>query len=107
MLTSKERKEFCNRFGHPSEKINTDGVCTRCGGKAPTYKYGIAYTDNGSPPPSGKIIGWKGSETGGTLRDRMTTDNPLLWDNRNDALEACDLDGWRGYVCGYPNGERS
>lgn len=57
--------------------------------------HGIAYTDSGSPPPNGKIVSWK-----------MEAGKVLLWDDRNDALAACDLDGWRGYVCQYPSGER-
>jgi hypothetical protein len=56
-------------------------------------KYAIAYTDNGSPPPHGKIIEWK-----------LNNGNP--WDTDEDALEACELDGWRGYVCEYPSGNR-
>lgn len=59
-------------------------------------KYGIAYTHNGSPPPNGNIIRWKKNDEG----------QDITWDLREQALEACDLDGWRGYVCGYPNGER-
>jgi hypothetical protein len=59
------------------------------------FRHGIAYTDNGCPPPSGLIVRWK-----------MKGIVVMLWDNRNDALEACDLDGWRGYVCQYPHGER-
>ena len=52
--------------------------------------YGIAYTDNGAPPPHGKIVGW---------HDRKHATREL-------ALEACDLDGWRGYVCEFPSGAR-
>lgn len=58
-------------------------------------QFGIAYTQNGSLPPHDKIIGWK--KNGG---------QDQIWSDRDDALEANDLDGWRGYVCEYPNGER-
>lgn len=67
--------------------------------------HGIAYTDNGSPPPpgdslpgapGGKIIGWKQDENG----------KDMTWPDRGDALEACELDGWTGYVCEYPSGAR-
>jgi len=54
-------------------------------------EWGIAYTDNGSPPPSGKIMSWNGKRH----------------KSLDKALEACDLDGWRGYVCEYPSGARS
>jgi len=50
--------------------------------------YGIAYTVDGSP--TGKIASW----------------NPTTWNNLSDALEGCEADGWRGYVCQYPSGYR-
>jgi hypothetical protein len=54
-------------------------------------RFGIAYTDNGEPPLEGKIIGWKENEKG----------EDQTFESRDAALEACDLDGWRGYVCEY------
>ena len=59
--------------------------------------YGIAFTANGQPPPASKIVGWKG--TPGQTQ-------PWTWPTQAEALEACDLDGWRGYVCEYPSGNR-
>ena len=50
--------------------------------------YGIAYTVDGSP--TGKIASW----------------NPATWNKLSDALEGCEADGWRGYVCQYPCGYR-
>lgn len=61
-------------------------------------RFGIAYTHNGSPPPGGKITGWKKN-----AKDDLSWD--ATWDTRNAALEACVLDGWRGYVCKYPTGK--
>lgn len=59
-------------------------------------KYGIAYTKTGSTPSTNDpIIGWK--QQNGTN---------MTWDNPAQALEACDFDGWRGYVCEYPSGKR-
>jgi len=57
-------------------------------------KWGIALTKTGSPPPGDEIIGWR------TYRGRH------CWDSKGEALEANDLDGWRGYVCEYPSGRR-
>lgn len=53
-------------------------------------QYRIAYTDDGGLLPNSKIISW----------------SSMSWDNLPDALEQCDLDGWRGYVCEYPSGQR-
>lgn len=53
-------------------------------------QYGISYTSNGSPPPNGTIVSW----------------NSTTWNNLSDALEGCENDGWRGYVCEYPSGYR-
>lgn len=55
--------------------------------------HGIAYTNNGSPPSaSNEIVRWM-----------CRGDKIALWDNIYDALEACEMDGWRGYVCQYVN----
>ena len=53
--------------------------------------YSIAYTRNGSPPPGDEIISW----------------HCQTWTTKELALEACDLDGWRGYVCEFPSGNRT
>lgn len=53
-------------------------------------QYAIAYTSDGSPPPHGTIVSWC----------------PKTWNNLSDALEGCENDGWRGYVCEYPSGYR-
>ena len=66
-------------------------------------EYGIAYTDDGAPPTTAaKIVGWK--QKGCTRQAPMTGTSVMTWSDRGDALEACDLDGWRGYVCEYPSG---
>lgn len=64
----------------------------------PITQWGIAYTEDGSPPGprlGGKIVRWK--QDSGMI---------MIWENRNEALEMCGLDGWRGYVCTYPDGSR-
>lgn len=43
-------------------------------------RYGIAYTEDGSP--RAPIVAW----------------HPTTWDTLPEALEACERDGWRGYV---------
>ena len=58
-------------------------------------KYGVAYTVGGGHPDNSPIDHWKSK--GG---------QDETWDDLGDALEACDLDGWRGYVCEYPSGYR-
>lgn len=57
--------------------------------------FGIAYTHDGGMPPSSRIFAWK--EIDGVIQ---------TWENRDDALEACENDGWSGYVCEYPSGNR-
>lgn len=74
--------------------------CKSCGAGdvLPPIVYGIAYTANGANPSSvNKIVRWMKDPTG-----QIKT-----WEFRNLALEACEMDGWRGYVCGYPDGDRS
>lgn len=55
-------------------------------------QWGIAFTEGGGYPETDQILTWKSDESG----------KPLLWDDRDKALEACDLDGWRGYVWWLP-----
>lgn len=43
-------------------------------------RYGIAYTEDGSP--RAPVVAW----------------HPTTWDTLPEALEACERDGWRGYV---------
>jgi hypothetical protein len=56
-------------------------------------KFGIAFTEGDSS--IGSVRNWK----------RDSNNNDLIWDSYADALEANDLDGWRGYVRVYPSGE--
>lgn len=61
-------------------------------------KYGIAYTTDGGHPdsiPPTPIVGWKQKDG-----------SDQTWDTYGAALEANDLDGWRGYVRYYPSGKR-
>lgn len=59
-------------------------------------KFGIALTrDGGHPDATGaEIVGWKQDDAG----------QDETWDDYGAALEANDLDGWRGYVRVYPTG---
>ena len=60
--------------------------------------WGIAYTDNGSPPgPGNSIINWRSSEESFGL--------PIVFFDVGEALKECENDGWRGYVCSYPDGK--
>ena len=58
-------------------------------------KYGIAYTARGGVPPEDPIVVWK-----------MKDGEAETWGDLGFALEACDVDGWRGYVCEHPSGDR-
>lgn len=62
-----------------------------------TTRYGIAYFRNDAHPaePNAEVIGWK-----------QRNGRDIVWEDRDDALEANDLDGWRGYVCQYPSGKQ-
>lgn len=59
--------------------------------------FGIAFTEDGGHPsgnaPGCKIIGWK-----------QDKGKDQVWTSYAEALEANDLDGWRGYVRLYPSG---
>ncbi len=61
--------------------------------KAYKMKYGIAFTENGSP--TGRVLAWR--------KDCNNKDE--TWDSCDDALEANDRGGWTGYVRCYPSGE--
>lgn len=56
-------------------------------------RYGIAFTDDGSPV--GAVLNW-----------RQKNGQDEVWGTFADALEANDLGGWTGYVRRYPSGER-
>jgi len=58
-------------------------------------QYGIAHTHDGTPPPTGRIVAWT-----------QIDGKDQTWRKSAEALEACDMDGWRGYVCEYPSGKR-
>lgn len=59
-------------------------------------KYGVCYTaDGGHPEGTGAvIIGWL-----------QRNGSDAVFAVLGDALEACEMDGWAGYVVVYPTGE--
>jgi hypothetical protein len=57
--------------------------------------YGVVYMHDNKHPtePNAKIRGWL-----------QVNGHDAIFNTRNDALIACENDGWRGYTAEYPSG---
>lgn len=60
-------------------------------------KYGIVFMKDGNHPDAtgAEIMSWQ-----------QSNGQDETWDDFGEALEACELGGWTGYVRYYPTGDK-